>query len=114
MPIKGMISFGTKRESSGEVPMKQTVKVDYPCLRLTSDHIPNLGDLKVGSTVYIIAECEIQSIDKGKDYGSEEGFRGEISFKTGKVQVDDDDDDKSPKTIDAAFDTAVKSLKKGG
>jgi hypothetical protein len=84
-------------------------KKRYPSFQVNSDQIEGLGDMKMGTCVYIIAECEIQEITKGKNWGSEEGFRANLTIKKAALKVDDEDE--APKSISDAFHRAAAEVR---
>jgi hypothetical protein len=107
-----MKSLGTKVNDS---PIKMSEKMDnevrYPTLNLNSDQVEGLEDCKIGDKLYFIAECEIDGMDRGKDYGTKDGCRATICIKSAAIKPDIDDEDEEPKTIDEAYDKVAKSMK---
>lgn len=97
-------------DSSPIVAEKVSSQMRYPSFQVNSDQIEGLGDLKMGTCVYIVAECEIEEIKKGKNWDNKEGFRAELTIKSAALKVDEDDEkDESaaPKSISDAFHEAA-------
>lgn len=104
-----MKSMGVKIGNYPIASEKTIEKVRYPSISVNSDQVEGLGDMKIGDKVYLVAECELESIEKGKSYDDKEGFRASLCLKKAAVKIDEDEEE--PKTIEAAFDSAAKKAR---
>ena len=80
-------SWGVKPKQE-KMPMVSAApaKPNYPTVNLSSKHVSNLADLKVGDKCKILCEGEIVSMNKGEDWGIDTGFRAEFRLTKGTVQ----------------------------
>lgn len=103
-----MKDMGKKMEN-GMMTQPMKTEISYPKLNVNSDQVKGLSDLKLGDKVYLTAECTIDNLEMGKDYGTKEGARGTLCIKKASVEVGEKK--KSPKSIEDAEHEAMEEYK---